>query len=65
MAQLCKENERTLHGCSTYHSSWQMKRVVRHLRHCQKLISIVCALIAFLSVGSTLFAATAPSTYSA
>ena len=64
MAQLCKGNERALLGC-TYDSSWQNQRKVRHVWHCQKLVSTLCAVIAFLSVDSSLFAATAPSTYSA
>src|SRR6478672_5649462 len=64
MSQLCKENEQTLHGC-TYGSSRQIEKEVCHVRHYQKLVSTVCVIIAFLSVGSSLFAATAPTTYSA
>ena len=64
MSQLCKENEQTLHGC-TYGSSRQIEKEVCHVRHYQKLVSTVCVILAFLSVGSSLFAATAPSTYSA
>ena len=64
MSHLCKENERTLHGC-TYGSSRQIEKEVRHVRHYQKLVSTVCVIIAFLSVGPSLFAATAPTTYSA
>ena len=64
MAQLCKETERTMHGCR-YGFSRQIEKKVGHVRHYQKLVSTVCAIIAFLSVGPSLFAATAPSTYSA
>ena len=66
MSHLCKENERTVHGC-TYGSSRQIEKEVRRVRHSQKLVSIVCVVIAFLSVGPSLFAATAtaPTTYSA
>src|SRR5262245_51414556 len=64
MSQLCKGNERTLHGC-TYGSSRQIEKEVRHVRHYQKSVSIVCVLIAFLSVGPSLVAATAHTTYSA
>ena len=66
MSHLCKENERTVHGC-TYGSSRQIEKEARRVRHSQKLVSIVCVVIAFLSVGPSLFAATAtaPTTYSA
>ena len=64
MSHLCKENERTLHGC-TDGSSRQIEKEARHVRHSQKLVSTVCVIIAFLSVGPSLFAATAPTTYSA
>ena len=66
MSHLCKENEQTVHGC-TYGSSRQIEKEVRRVRHSQKLVSIVCVIIAFLSVGPSLFAATAtaPTTYSA
>ena len=58
MSQLCKENEQTLHGC-TYGSSRQIEKEVCHVRHYQKLVSTVCVIIAFLSVGPSIFAATA------
>ena len=76
MSHLCKEkeNERTLHGC-TDGPSRQIEKEARHVRHYQKLVSTVCVIIAFLivgcdgrggeSVGPTLFAAIAPTTYSA
>src|SRR5690349_21262478 len=66
MSQLCKENERTLHAC-THGSSRQIENEARQVRHSHKLVSIVCVIIAFLSVGPSLFAATAtaPTTYSA
>ena len=76
MSHLCKEkeNERTMHGC-TDGPSRQIEKEARHVRHYQKLVSTVCVIIAFLivgcdgrggeSVGPTLFAAIAPTTYSA
>ena len=76
MSHLCKEkeNERTLHGC-TDGPSRQIEKEARHVRHSQELVSTVCVIIAFLivgcdgrggeSVGPTLFAAIAPTTYSA
>ena len=66
MSHLCKENERTVHGC-TSGSSRQIEKEARRVRHSQKLVSIVCVVIAFLSVGPSLYAATAtaPTTYSA
>ena len=38
MSHLCKENERTLHGC-TDGSSRQIEKEVRHVRHFHKLVS--------------------------
>ena len=64
MSHLCKENERTLHGC-TSGSSRQIEKEARHVRHYQKSVSTACVIIAFLGVGPSLFAATAPTTYSA
>ena len=63
MSVLCTENEQMLHSC-TDSSSRQIEKV-RHVRHFHKLVSTVCVIIAFLSVGPSLFAATAPTTYSA
>ena len=57
MSHLCKENE--------YSSSRQIEKEARHVRHSKKLVSTVCMIIVFLSVGPSLFAATAPTTYSA
>jgi hypothetical protein len=66
MSHLCKENEPTLHGC-TYRSSRQIEKEPRRVRHSQKLMITVCVIIAFLSVGTSIFAATAtaPTSYSA
>src|SRR6185436_4003850 len=76
VSRLCKEkeNERTMHGC-TDGPSRQIEKEARHVRHYQELVSTVCVIIAFLivgcdggggeSVGPTLFAAIAPTTYSA
>ena len=49
MSHLYKENERTLHGC-TDRPSRHIEKEVRHVRHCQKLVSTVCMIIAFLIV---------------
>jgi len=66
MSHLCKESERTMHGCR-YGSSRQIEKEASHVSQCQKLVSTVCVIIAFLSVGTSIFAATAtaPTTYSA
>jgi hypothetical protein len=66
MSHLCKENEPTLHGC-TYRSSRQIEKEPRRVRHSQKLMITVCVIIASLSVGTSIFAATAtaPTSYSA
>jgi hypothetical protein len=76
VSHLCKEkeNERTMHGC-TDDPSRQIEKEARHVRHSQELVSTVCVIIAFLivgcdgrggeNVGPTLFAAIAPTTYSA
>jgi len=66
MSHLCKEIERTMHGCR-YGSSRQIEKEASHVSQCQKLVSTVCVIIAFLSVGTSIFAATAtaPTTYSA
>jgi hypothetical protein len=58
MSQLCQESGRTLH-------SRQIGKKARHVRQYQKFAGTVCVIIAFLSVGPSLFAATAPTTYSA
>jgi len=66
MSQLCKANEQTLHGC-THGSSRQIEKEASQVRHSHKLVSTICVIIAFLSVGPSLFAATAtaPTSYSA
>src|SRR4029078_7076986 len=66
MSHLCKESERTMHGCR-YGSSRQIEKEASHVSQCQKLVSTVCVIIAFLGFGPTIFpaAATAPTTYSA
>jgi hypothetical protein len=64
MSQLCKENALTPHGWS-YIASRHIKEKARHVRHYQTSLSTVCVIIALLSIGSSLFAATAPTTYSA
>ena len=64
MSQRVNENARALHGC-TYGSSRQIEKETRHVRHYQKSVSTVCVIIAFLTVGPSLVAATAPTTYSA
>ncbi|HKU53274.1 MAG TPA: hypothetical protein VJQ25_12440 [Nitrospira sp.] len=73
MSHLCKENKRTLHGC-TYGSSRQIEKQ-RHVSHYQNFVSIVCAIIALLivgcgggsgdSAGPAHSAAISPTTYSA
>ena len=68
MSHLCKEkeNEPSLHGC-TDSPSRQIEKEASHVSQCQKLVSTVCVIIAFLSVGTSIFAATAtaPTSYSA
>jgi hypothetical protein len=74
MSHLYKENERTLHGC-TDGPSRHIEKERRHVRHYQELMSTVCMIIAFLTVGCdggsgesagpALSAAIAPITYSA
>ena len=63
MSHLCTEDAATSQG--TFGSFRQVEKMVGHVRHYQKSVSTVCVIIAFLSIGPSLFAATAPTTYSA